>query len=76
MYGHQTGKCCKMLYVVRDIPVRNRPLPTWETTWAYCIKLFPGEKLAGYFNQSFLPTGNQWEIHAYQSFFSGKSFMQ
>ena len=25
VYGHQTGKCCKILHVVRDIPVRNRP---------------------------------------------------
>ena len=25
MYGHQTGKCCKSLYVVWDIPVQNRP---------------------------------------------------
>ena len=25
MYGHQTGKCFKILCVVQDIPVRNRP---------------------------------------------------
>ena len=25
MYGHQTGKCCQILCVVRDIQVRNRP---------------------------------------------------
>ena len=25
MYGHQAEKWCKILYVVRDIPVRNRP---------------------------------------------------
>ena len=24
MYSHQTGKCCKILYLVRDIPVRSR----------------------------------------------------
>ena len=25
MYGHQTEKCCKILCVIHDIPVRNRP---------------------------------------------------
>ena len=25
MHGHKTRKCCKMLYVVWDIPERNRP---------------------------------------------------
>ena len=24
-HGHRLGKCCKMVYVVRDIPSRNRP---------------------------------------------------
>ena len=37
MYGHQAKKCSKIVFVIRDIPVRNRPVPKWFATLKYIV---------------------------------------
>ena len=45
MYGQQTGKCCNILYVIRDISVQNRLHFFEALNYAYEVQFFRGSFL-------------------------------